>query len=160
MKHLPITLALLTSLALTSCDNATDKSTENSSATAAATPTKVAYSVAQNYFVKNNISSIENPRIETAMAFDSIFGMATTMGEQGKPTAIDFTKQSVLAVMAAETDLLTTLEPISLEKNASNELTLSYKKNVGAKQTYTMKPSFALIIDKAENGNVVLKEVQ
>ena len=52
----------------------------------------VSYILAANYFVKNTVNQLDNPKIETAEKFNEIFGMATTMGKEGKPTEIDFSK--------------------------------------------------------------------
>jgi hypothetical protein len=56
----------------------------------------IPYAVAQNYFVKNTVDAIANPKIETEEVFNSYFGSATTMGKNGKPTAIDFQKNMLL----------------------------------------------------------------
>lgn len=119
----------------------------------------VSYILAANYFVKNTVNQLDNPKIETAEKFNEIFGMATTMGKEGKPTEIDFSKQFVIALILPETDLLTTIKPISLKKN-NNEITFNYSLEVGAKQTFTSRPSLAIVVDKTENGNVTLKEVK
>ncbi len=61
--------------------------------------TEVPYQEAKNYFVKNTYGEEENAnlKIETQELFDKIFGPAPVMGEGGKPTAIDFAKQYVVA---------------------------------------------------------------
>jgi hypothetical protein len=122
--------------------------------------TNIAFTVAKNYFVNNAVTKLDNPKIETAEKFNKIFGMATTMGKDGKPTEIDFSKQYVIAVILPETDLSTNINPISLLKNTENEITLTYKSVVGQKQSFTTIPNFAIIIDKKENGNVTLKEIK
>lgn len=122
--------------------------------------TDIPFVVAKNYFVKNTVTAIENPKIETAEKFAEIFGMATTMSKDGKPTPIDFTQQNVLTVILPKTDMSTTITPISLQKNEKGDIVLSYKIIVGEKQTYFIKPNFIIIVDKAEKGNVVLKEIK
>ena len=52
----------------------------------------IAFEIAKNYFFKNNQEIPSSPKITTAEEFGKLFGMATTMGEDGKPTEIDFTK--------------------------------------------------------------------
>ena len=118
----------------------------------------ITFTVAKNYFVKNTIDKLVNPKIETAEKFNEIYGMATTMGKDGKPTEIDFKKQYVIAVILPETDLMTTIDPVSLQKDDNGKITLTYKKVVGQKQTYTIKPSFEIIVSKTENGTIELKE--
>ena len=48
--------------------------------------------------IKNDQVIPEYPKITTEEEFNKLFGMATIMGKDGKPTAIDFTKQFVLGV--------------------------------------------------------------
>jgi hypothetical protein len=122
--------------------------------------TNIAFVVAKNYFVNNTVKKLDNPKIETAEKFNEIFGMATTMAKDGKPTEIDFSKQYVIAVVLPETDLSTNINLISLLKNNKNEITLNYKSVVGEKQSFTTIPNFAIIVDKKENGNVTVKEIK
>lgn len=152
-------------LFFTACQKNTGTSNaENKSAGTVETPpapkmTDVPYQVARNYFVKNTVGDPGSPKIETADKFNEIFGMATVMGKDGKPTAIDFSKQYVLAVILSETDLETTVAPASLQKFENNVI-LTYKTTVGQKQSYKTRPSFAIIVDKSNDGNVVLKEIK
>jgi hypothetical protein len=100
----------------------------------------------------------EYPKIVSEEEFNKLFGMATTMGEDGKPTAIDFTKQFVLAIVLPETDFATEINPIKVEEKGD---TLLYTYNVmkGEKQTYSIQPVSIIIIDKKyENKEVVLSE--
>lgn len=122
--------------------------------------TDISYSVMKNYFVNNTVTKLDNPKIETNEKFNEIFGMAALMGKDGTPTTIDFTKQYVLAVLHAETDSSTTIEPIALQKNPKNEIVLSYKTVVGQNQSYKTRPFFGIIVDKVENGNVLLKDIK
>ncbi|MDR2145390.1 MAG: hypothetical protein LBE91_02885 [Tannerella sp.] len=122
--------------------------------------TDIIFSIAKNYFVKNTVNILDNPKIETSEKFNDIFGMATTMGNEGKPTEIDFTKQYVIAVILPETDLQTTVEPVSLQKNEAGEIILTYKSMVGQKQSFTTRPNFAIIVDKTENGRITLNEIK
>ncbi|MFN3874625.1 MAG: hypothetical protein ACK4L7_01770, partial [Flavobacteriales bacterium] len=57
-----------------------------------------------------------------------------------------------------ETDMMTTIEPASLKKDEQGRITFTYRKEVGLKQTFTMRPALLLVIDKAETGPVELKE--
>ena len=120
----------------------------------------VPYKQAKNYFVKNNVqATLDNPKIETQADFDKIFGAAAFMGENGKPTTIDFSKEFVVAqtadVSAQKVDLL----PVSIKKNA-NILEVKYRKVVGETQSFKSKPVMILIINKKYNGDVNLEEVQ
>ena len=71
---------------------------------------EVAFEVAKNYFFKNDQKIPSSPKITTAEEFGKLFGMATTMGENGKPTPIDFTKKFVLAIVQPRKSLQTDLK--------------------------------------------------
>jgi len=66
---------------------------------------EVAFEIAKNYFFKNDQAIPTSPKITTEEDFEKLFGMATTMGEDGKPTEIDFTKKFVLAIVLPVTDI-------------------------------------------------------
>lgn len=120
----------------------------------------VEFKVAKNYFVKNDIKTINASKFETEESFNNVFGMATTMAKDGKPTKIDFSKQFVIAVIRPETDLDTSMEPVRLEKNKMGGLTLSYQVVIGKKLSYYILPYFAIIVDKTHNGEIELKELK
>jgi hypothetical protein len=160
-----LVLAITASFFLPACQNPAQTDREGSqtpptSATQTVGPAEIAFTVAENYFVNNTVTRLENPKIETAEKFQEVFGMATTMGQGGKPTEIDFAKQYVIAVILPETDLETKVEPVILQKNAEGKIVLAYKVTVGPKSTYTRVPNFAIIVDKADNGDVLLQEVK
>ncbi len=73
--------------------------------------------------------------------------MATRMGKDGMPTEIDFNKEFIIGEILPETDVETTIEPVSLRKTGSSELTLTYSIKRGAKRSYTTKPMFILKVD-------------
>ena len=115
---------------------------------------------AKNYFVKNNVdAAIDNPKFETQQEFDQVFGMATTMGENGKPTPIDFSKEFVVAQIEDSSTQSVSLKPISIRKN-SNILEIKYSKVIGQNQSYTTQTSMILIIDRKYEGNVNFVEVK
>ena len=123
-------------------------------------PTAIKYEIAKNYFVKNTVTKIDNPKNDTAEAFNQIFGMATKMGINGKPTSIDFAKKYVIAVILPETNLETIVNPISLSKNEKAQIELKYKVTLGQKQSYTTVPNFAIVVDKYENGPLIVTEAK
>lgn len=153
-------------LFFTSCKNTTTTgNTNNKNIAAVETQNKtqtinIAFTEAKNYFVNNSAKKLDNPKIETAEKFHEIFGMATTMGKDGKPTEIDFTQQYVIAVIFPETVFKTSIEILNLQKNANNEITLTYKSTTGEKGSYTTIPNKIIIVDKKENGSIKLKEVK
>jgi hypothetical protein len=120
--------------------------------------TNVPYTIAEKYFIKNTVTNIDIPKIETSEKFNEYFGAATTMGLHGKPTQIDFTWQYVIAMTLPSTNYLTTIKPVSLQKNDKGEIVLTYKIEKGEKQSFSTKPGLAIIVDKSNDGTVVLRE--
>lgn len=120
-------------------------------------PAGIPYTVAQNYFVKNtvNTSTALTLKITSQAAFDSVFGMATVMGQNGHPTPIDFTQQFVLAVIGKATNTPTQLSPISLKKVA-NHLEFTYHISSGQPASFTMVPSLAIVADSKYSSDEVL----
>ena len=117
----------------------------------------VAFEVAKNYFLKRsaegrlqgkNAQEIPaSPKITTAEEFSKLFGMATTMGNDGKPTEIDFTKQFVLATVLPVTNLATEITPDRLEEKGDT-LFYFYDAKVGEAQSYSTQPVSLIILDK------------
>lgn len=158
------TLVLVASLTLVSCDKkvkttdevAVDSTTVSTdSIPAEATTNEVAYTVANRYFVKNTFKGehFADAKIDTQAKFDELFGAAAVMGADGKPTAIDFAKQYVIAVTEKETDVETTLVPTSLTKDGET-IMFKYEIKRGAKTTATMKPLLMVVVDKTVEGKV------
>ena len=117
---------------------------------------EVAFEVAKNYFFKNDQVIPEYPKITTEEEFNKLFGMATTMGKDGKPTAIDFTKQFVLAIVLPVTDFATEINPVKVEEKGDS-LLYTYDVKTGEKQSFTIQPVSIIILDKQyENKRVVL----
>ena len=108
---------------------------------------EVSFEVAKNYFFKNNQEIPASPKITTAEEFGKLFGMATTMGENGKPTEIDFTKQFVLAIVLPVTNLATEINPDRLEEKGDT-LFYFYDAKVGEAQSYSIQPISLIILDK------------
>jgi hypothetical protein len=110
----------------------------------------VPYTIAQRYFVKNNFqkNQLTNPIIDSQLKFDEIFGMATVMGPDGKPTAINFDEQIAIAVILDETDNETAIQPEKLVAVNNKYLKLDYKVMKGPIMTMTIRPFLLLLIDK------------
>ena len=111
----------------------------------------VAFQEAHHYFIKNTIPNedLKNMKIESQVVFDSIFGMATVMGGNGKPTEIDFSKQFVLAVINNSTDVSTELAPISLKLGDRGQLLFEYQVKLGEHLGWEMRPYLIVVVDKA-----------
>ena len=117
---------------------------------------EVAFKVAKNYFFKNDQMIPEYPKIVSEEEFNKLFGMATTMGEDGKPTAIDFTKQFVLAIVLPVTDFATEINPVKVEEKGDS-LLYTYEIKAGEKQSFSIQPVSIIVLDrKYENKRVVL----
>lgn len=159
MRFLFISIVAVTTLVLLSCENNKSKSTPINKTEVRSKITDIPFVIAKNYFVNNSIKQLENSKIETEKKFNEIFGMATTTGEHGKPTRIDFTDQYVIAVLKPETDINSVIKPESLQKNEKGEIVFTYKYQTGDKQTYTILPFIAIIVDKSENGRILINEV-
>ncbi|AWW31101.1 hypothetical protein DN752_13735 [Echinicola strongylocentroti] len=121
---------------------------------------EVAFTVAEKYFVKNDAPSLSDPKIETAEEFAEYFGSATVMGEDGKPTAIDFQTQYVIAVTKPATNVATELKPVSLVEDGEGNVTLSYSVEEGEAQSHSIKPTLIVIVGKSADGDVTVEEVE
>lgn len=110
----------------------------------------VKYTIAKNYFIKNNYrDSIAHTRkIVSAAELDELLGMATVMGIDGKPTSIDFTKQYVIVVIGRETNVATDFIPEKLSISGKRRLTFNYKVKIGAKMTSTIRPFTMIVVDR------------
>ncbi len=117
----------------------------------------VPYEVVKNYFFRNDAEIPASPLITTHEQFDSLFCAAAFMGKDGQPTHIDFGRQSVIAVVLPETDIETTLRPLSLTRSGGT-LTFTYGKEENDKMSYTIRPVLLVATDKADGTEkVVLK---
>lgn len=168
MNRLTLILAVALVAGVTSCNTTKNANNEhndsakmNTEGSKAQEATKdVPYTLAEHYFVKNTVKEFnKDPKITTSEKFNEVFGMATTMGPSGKPTDIDFAKQYVIAIVQPETDYSTRITPVSLQKSG-DEIVFTYKIEKGEKQTYTIRPTLAIIVDKAHDGKLVVKEQQ
>ena len=105
---------------------------------------------AKNYFVKNSYKSgeIKQGKILSQKEFDELFGMACLMGNDGKPTPIDFNKQFVIILVNQETITSTDLTPISLKKEKKNKLVFNYEIKTGKEQSFVSQTCLIIIVDK------------
>ena len=122
---------------------------------------EVPYEVAKNYFFKNDLDVLPaSPKITSEEVFNKLFGLATTMGEDGQPTQIDFAKQFAVAIVLPVTDFATEINPVKLEV-AGDSLLYTYQVKTGEKQSYSIQPISIIAIDKKyENKEVVLVNEQ
>ena len=102
-------------------------------------PKDVPYTELEHYFFKNGQDIPDNPKIDSEEAFVSLFGMAPIMGENGKPTPVDFEKEFVIAVVNPVTEFHTEVKPGSLRME-NGELVFTYNETLGEKQSWSMQP--------------------
>ena len=146
-----VLFALTMLLAIVACTNKPVAAVEDNDESS-----EVAFEVAKNYFFKNNQVIPENSKIVSEEEFNKLFGMATTMGEDGKPTAIDFTKQFVVAIVLPITDFATEINPVKVEEKGDS-LLCTYEIKTGEKQSFSIQPISIIILDKEyESKEIVL----
>ncbi len=121
---------------------------------------RIEYQIINNYFVKNTVKKGQNRKIENQKEFDALFGSATTMGENGKPTSIDFKKQNVVAIIGNTTSYNTSYEITGVAMGTMGTVIVSYKVNKGAKMTYSIRPFTAITIDKNLTGKIIFNEIK
>ena len=118
----------------------------------------VPFEVAKNYFFKNDQTIPASLKITTAAAFDQLFGMAAFMGKVGQPTAIDFDKQFVLAIVLPVTDVTTEIIPLKVEVTGSR-LFYSYEVKTGEQQSFFIQPVSIIILDKQYENYEIVEEL-
>ena len=119
--------------------------------------TKIPFTTAKNYFVRNDYSGTGTVKIESAKSFAEIFGAATLMGKNGRSTPIDFAEQYVIAIILPVTDRNTQLVPKGLVKDKSNKLIFDYAIKKGGRMSYSIRPFVAIIVDKQYQGEIVVR---
>ena len=119
----------------------------------------IPFNEAKNYFVKNTYkdSVLHTIILKSQVDFDNIFGMATTMGNEGKPTVIDFTNQNAIAVICPNSDKSPVLEILKV-KSADNSITLHYKFTEGEKQSFSIRPFKIILLDNKYQSEVKLQK--
>lgn len=158
MKLITLIAAFAIIIFFNSCNFST-KSRGEGEAILKANSTKVdnliPFEIGKGFFVNNTFDEKQftNPKITTKEEFENIFGYATTMGENGKPSSIDFSKEFVIAVIGKVTDRLSSIDAISLIKE-SDSIILNYKVVEGEKITSEMQACLILIVNNKHTGEV------
>lgn len=135
--------AIATTLLFLSCSGAKDVTSDN-----------IPYTLCERYFVRNDAETVPNGKITTKKDFDRLFGEAATMGSL--PTAIDFSRQFVIAVSERPTDYSTDYKPVSLCKK-EGKLLFTYSIDKGKKRSYTIQPLLLITVDKKYEADVECK---
>lgn len=159
MKKTLICATIALSALLISCNASRTSGNAGADAVSSATTSaNVPYTIANRYFVRNDVKKLPNGKITNQKDFDNSFGMATVMGENGRPTEIDFDKQYVIAISKPESWNGGRIDVRSLRSDGDGSLILTYKYTEGEKQSYSITPNVVLIVDKKYKGKVELKE--
>ena len=149
MKKVLLAFAVLLGLVACTANKAT-------SAEKSVVSNEVPFTVAEHYFFNKGQDIPVNPKITSEELFKQLFGMATVMGENGKPTEIDFSKQFVLAVVLPVTDINTEITPVKVEEKGDT-LFYHYDVKTGEKQSFSIQPLSIIILDKKyENKEIFL----
>ena len=158
MKKQFILLAM-SGLLLSACQSASNSSdnAKDTLGVSEASNQLISYQIASNYFIKNTVNEAIPAKIDNQQEFDKYFEMASTMGENGTPTPVDFSKQYVIVVDHKETANRTDLEVINLE-NQGDDLVLTYQVNTGEQMSFTTHPFLMVILDKNIIGEVILQQ--
>lgn len=149
MKAIYLTLTALLAVTLTLVGCAAKQHAMNNSS-------EVPYTVLDSYFVRNDAPHDPPAKITTAEQFEACFGMATVMGSD--IVVPDFSKQFVVAVTMPETNLNTTIRPLSLTTK-DGKLVFSYSVTQGVPQSYSIRPVMIILIDKSYDFDLKLVRI-
>lgn len=109
----------------------------------------IPYTKAERYFVKNTVKdgSILLMRFVSQEKFDEYFGMATVMGQDGKPTIINFETQYVIAIIHPSTENDVAFSAYNLQET-EDRIVVNYKIEERQKQSYTSRPYLMFVVDQ------------
>ena len=112
-------------------------------------PFRIPFFTATGYFLRNDVQADACPRIITSQEqLLQYFGMAAVMGENGKPTVIDFDKNFVIPVICPETDQETAIVVDGFCHTAPTGLTLAVSTiQEEEHRSFTIRPVELLIVD-------------
>lgn len=121
---------------------------------------EIPFTIAENYFSKTKESTPTSTIIRSQETLEEHLGMATTMGPNGKPTAIDFNQSFVIVVSEPSSYVQTEIHPISLVSDENGDMTFSYEVVKGAEQSYETKPVLALIVSNQNQGEISFNRIE
>ena len=134
----------------------TDSTATDSTATAGVVTTDsiVPYRLAENYFAtSDSLPTV----ITSAKEQEKHLGMVTAMGHT--PTTIDWSREFVIPIALPPTGTETEIIPVSLIRNSSGGLTLTYRLREGfSLQGAKMRPFVALIVSRDYLAPVTLQQ--
>lgn len=122
-------------------------------------PSKVDYSVADGYFVRNDVQGRVPGTISSQEMFSEWFGTAAVMG--GLPTPIDFASKCVIPIDLGKRDIDTTIEIEDVEVPSKGKIRVLYKIIEDDPISYTMRPCALVLVDSKYAGyDLELKVVE
>lgn len=157
MKKLILLALPLAIASLIACGSGQSGSTSaDSTATAGVVTTDsiVPYHLAENYFAtSDSLPTV----ITSAKEQEKYLGMATSMGNT--PTTIDWSREFVIPIVLPSTDSSMEIIPVSLVRNTSGGLTLSYRLKQGISHHGSeMRPFVAIIVSREYLAPVTLQQ--
>ncbi|MBQ9819821.1 MAG: pyridoxamine 5'-phosphate oxidase family protein [Bacteroidales bacterium] len=108
----------------------------------------VPFQEVERYFFRNDAAIPEDARIDSQEAFDRLFAPAAVMGRGGTPTPVDFSRETVIAVVCPVTDRATELRPESLVREGG-ELVFTCTETVGEPQGWSMQPVLLVKVNRS-----------
>ena len=152
-------MSFLLAVCLCACSHSAAVTANGSAQVFNQSVTPVTYQLANNYFIKNNVTGLVPRHIRSSAEFTRYFGMAATMGKNGKPTPIDFAVQDVIVYDAGIVQKQLEITPLTLN-HAQDKLILDVRIHSGARQSYQMHPFILLIVPKNLPDKVEFKLLQ
>lgn len=157
MKKLILLALPLAIASLIACGSGQSGSTStDSTATTGVVTTDsiVPYRLAENYFAtSDSLPTV----ITSAKEQEKHLGMATSMGNI--PTTIDWSREFVIPIVLPSTDSSMEIIPVSLVRNTSGGLTLSYRLKHGiSHHGAKMRPFVAIIVSRDYLAPVTLQQ--
>lgn len=108
-----------------------------------------------NYYHNRGAQIPSAPLVTTKDEFDKQFGEAAVMTKNGQPSAVNFRREVVLAIVLPETNRATEIDSVELRKTAKGQLALSYAVHYGARRSYFVQPMRLFALSSRYKGYVV-----
>ncbi|NDW19105.1 hypothetical protein D0T53_09285 [Dysgonomonas sp. 216] len=146
---------ILIAIFFAACSNTSYQKAESASGVKNETSkTEIPYTIAERYFVRNTVNDkLFELKIDSAEEFEKYLGIGTIMGERGKATEIDFSLQSVLAIIVPESQHVTTIDSKELVKEG-DQIVFRYIVKRGKEQSFKVRPVLLIIVDKEYSKDV------
>jgi hypothetical protein len=151
---LALPLAIASLIACGSGQSGSASTDSTATAGVVTTDSIVPYRLAENYFAtSDSLPTV----ITSAKEQEKYLGMATSMGNT--PTTIDWSREFVIPIVLPSTDSSMEIIPVSLVRNTSGGLTLSYRLKHGVgHHDNKMRPFVALIVSRDYLAPVTLQQ--